>query len=312
MPTSALIRFAYLPQIMCNQTNSHPVILTDIRNGRILVVDLDENAPLAQPLWEWYPTPEQGWRYTTQDALKEALSDARVRWSDCHRSPVVLFTGARGSVGMIAYPGGECLWEAMVGVSPHAIELLPNGDVVVAASGGSEGQKGAIHYLKLEDGTYTQSWVYGLYGAHGVVYDPKEAILWVSGTNDVLALTLGGEQIPDRGATIPCGYGHDLMQDLCDPDILWVSPSPVVYQFSKSRNELMESFPNADVIHPLLRAKGIASFADGVVVWVAYGHHTSSEHPDHFSALRPETGVITYTDESAGFNKARVFSERYI
>lgn len=291
---------------------SHPVILTDIRQGRILVVDIDEKDPLRKPRWEWYPTEELGWK-TTRDSLKEALSEVKVRYSHYHKSQVVLFCSSRGNVGMIAYPQGKCLWEDMVGVSPHAIELLPNGDIAVAASGGGIEEKGRVHYLTLtEDGSYKQAWEFVLYGAHGVVYDPKENLLWASGTNDVLALTLGGEQIPNRGATIPCGYGHDLMQDLCDPDILWVSPSPVVYQFSKSQNEILEEYPNSDVLHPLLRAKGITSFPDGTVVWVAYGHHTSSEHPDHFSALWPEKGVVTYSQEGAGWNKVRVFSEHYL
>lgn len=291
---------------------THPVILTDIGNGRILVVELDREDPLAQPLWEWTPKTEQGWKYTTQSKLVNALSEVKVRWSDYHKTRVVLFCSARGSVGMAAYPQGSCLWEAMVGISPHAIELLPNGDIAVAASGGSESEKGRIHYLQMQqDGTYVQTWEQMLYGAHGVVWDPKEQLLWVSGTHDVLALTPTGEKLEGKGATIPCGYGHDLMPDLRDPDMLWVSPSPVVYQFSKTKNEILEEYPDSDVLHPLLRAKGISSFPDGVVVWVAYGHHTSSEHPNHFSALWPGKGVVTYTEENAGFNKARVFLDRY-
>lgn len=290
---------------------SHPVILTDIRQGRILVVDIDEKDPLARPVWEWYPTQELGWKVTVE-LLKNALSEVKVRYCDYHKSRVVLFCNSRGTVGMIDYPSGKCLWEDMVGVSPHAIELLPNGDIVVGASGGGDDTKGRIHYLTLtEDGTYTQAWEFVLYGAHGVVYDPKENLLWASGTNDVVALTLTGKQIEGRGARIPCGYGHDLMADLRDPDKLLVSPSPMVYQFSKRHNEMLEEYPDSDVLHPLLRAKGISSFPDGVVVWVAYGRHTSSEHPDHFSALWPGKGVVTYREENAGFNKARVFLEQY-
>lgn len=293
---------------MCN---GHKVLLTDIRQGRILVVELDQKDPLAQPLWEWYPTEEQGWK-TTRDSLKETLSEVKVRWSAHHNTRVVLFCSSRGNVGMIAYPSGKCLWEDTVGVSPHGIELLPNGDIVVAASGGGIEEKGRVHYLtRTEDGSYTQAWEFALKGGHGVVWDPKEQILWASGTYDVVALTLAGEQIEGKGATIPCGYGHDLMPDLRDPDMLWVSPSPVVYQFSKTKNEILEEYPNSDVLHPLLRAKGISSFPDGVVVWVAYGHHTASEHPDHFSAFWPGKGVITYREENAGFNKARVFLDQY-
>ena len=292
----------------------HSAILTDIRQGRILVVDLDKEEPLSQLVWEWYPTEEKGWK-TTRDSLKETLSEVKVRYSTYHNSRVVLFCSSRGNVGMIDYPSGKCLWEDMVGVSPHAIELLPGGDLVVAASGGGIGEKGAVHYLHLQpDGTYVQTGAYPLYGGHGLVWDPKLQCLWASGTNNVVAFALGKNglrPVEGAGAVIPCGYGHDLMQDLCDPDRLWVSPSPVVYQFSKSKNEILEEYPHSDVIHPLLRAKGLSSFPDGVVVWVAYGRHTSSEHPNHFSAFWPGKGVVTYTEENAGFNKARVFLEQY-
>ena len=308
------------------KTTPHCVILTDIANGRILAVDLDRQNPLDPEhiLWEWIPRPEQGWRYTTQASLTEALSEVRVRWSEYHKTRVVLFASSRGSVGMIAYPDGRCLWEAMVGISPHAVELLPNGDIVVGASGGGESEKGKLHYLQLEkDGSYTETWNHPLYGAHGVVWDPELQILWASGFDDVVAFAPAADEsgrhtlslLEGRGGKIPCSYGHDLMQDLSDPDILWVSPSPVVFQFSKSENRLLTEFPHSDVIHPLLRAKGISSFPDGVVVWVAYGHHTSREHPAAFGALWPkengEAEVITYTGENVGWNKVRIFSEEY-
>ena len=311
MQTLALTRSGHLRLIMCNKVTNHPVILTDIGNGRIVVADLDKKDPLADLLWEWTPDPKQGWEITTQQFLKEALSDVHFRWSEYHKTHVVLFTGSRGCVGTIRYPDGKCLWESMVGVSPHAIELLPNGDIVIAASGGGQGEKGKVHYLQLQkDGSYV---------AHGIVWDPQLQILWASGTDDVIALKLQADGtmslIEGKGTKIPCSYGHDLMQDLSNPDILWVSPSPVVYQFSKSKNELMTQFPGSEVIHPLLRAKGIASFPDGVVVWVAYGHHTSSEHPAAFSALWPkEDGsleTISYTDENAGWNKVRILSDNY-
>ena len=306
--------------------STHPVILTDIGNGRILVLDLDRPEPLAPEniVWQWAPKAEQGWTLTSQELLVNALSDVRVRWSRHYNTRVVLFTSARGTVGMAAYPGGECLWEDKVGISPHAMELLPNGDIVVAASGGSEAHKGKIHYLqRQDDGTYLQTCEHSLHGAHGVLWDPEYQLLWASGSDDVVAFRPATDAdgrrivIPEegRGVKIPCSYGHDLMQDLSDPDVLWVSPSPEVYQYRKSENQLRTEFPHSDVIHPLLRAKGIGSFPDGVVVWVAYGHHTSSEHPESFSAMWPKADgtaeVITYTEPGAGWNKARVFLDGY-
>jgi hypothetical protein len=305
---------------------AHPVILTDIGNGRILVVDLDKTEPLAKEnvLWEWIPTKDLGWNLSTQKFLKDALAEVKFRWSAHFQTNVVLFTSSRGSVGMIEYPSGKCLWEAMVGVSPHAIELLPNGDLIVAASGGGEGEKGRVHYLELlPDGTYVPTTESVLYGAHGIVWDPETQIVWANGSMEIVAYKRitgedgrsGLERMPDKGVTLPNIYGHDLIQDLTDPDALWITTSPDVYQFSKSRNVLTAEFTNSDVIHPLLRAKGICNFPDGVVVWVAYGHHTSSEHPAVFSALWPEENgayrIEDYVDAASGWNKVRVPSTDY-
>lgn len=309
-----------------DMVKAHPVILTDIGNGRILVLDLDKEDPLAKEniLWEWIPRPEQGWQYTTQKILKDALSGVKYRWSEYHKTHVVLFTGSRGSVGMIEYPSGKCLWEAMVGVSPHSIELLPNGDIVVATSGGGDGDKGRLHYLtRSEDGTYIPTTELMLYGAHGLVWDPVEQTLWANGSLELAAYELtsdgngrrGLALLPGKGTKLPNEYGHDLTQAYDDPDILWLTTSPCVYQFSKSRNTLLTEFKDSETIHPLLRAKGLGSFPDGVVVWVAYGRHTSIEHPPAFSALWPrEDGsynMVTYTDVSSGWNKVRVFSDRH-
>lgn len=307
--------------------SSHSVIITDIGSGRILVLELDNEDPLAKEniVWEWIPAQEQGWQYTSQKSLKDALSEVKFRWSEHYKTNVVLFTGSRGSVGMIEYPSGKCLWEAMVGVSPHSIELLSNGDIVVATSGGGAGDKGKLHYFELSnDGVYVPTMEYLLYGAHGVVWDPSERVLWANGSLEIIAYEQivtdegirGLSRLMDKGVMLPNEYGHDLMQDLTDPDTLWVTTSPVVFQFSKSRNVLMEEFKDSHVIHPLLRAKGIASFPDGVVVWVAYGRKTSSEHPPAFSALWPckngDARLVTYNDENSGWNKIRVFTTDYL
>jgi len=309
-----------------HMVNHHAVIVTDIGNGRIVVADIDRIEPLAKEnlIWEWIPKAEQGWQYTTQTFLKDALSGVKYRFSAYHKTHVVLFTGSRGSVGMIEYPSGKCLWEAMVGVSPHSIELLPNGDIIVASSGGGVGEKGRLHYLAhCGDGTYTPTMELPLYGAHGLVWDPAQQILWANGSMELVAYQLitdgegrrGLAQIPGKGTTLPNIYGHDLTQALDDADILWLTTSPCVYQFRKSDNTLLAEFPNSETIHPLLRAKGLQSFPDGVIVWVAYGHHTAIEHPAFFTSMQPDEDgsckLAEYIDEASGWNKIRVFTDQH-
>ena len=126
---------------------SHQVIVTDIENGRIVVADLDLEDPFAKQnlIWDWYPTNALGWN-VTQERLAAAISGVKYRWSEFYKTNVVLFCTSRGDVGMIEYPSGKCLWEAKVpGISPHSIELMPNGDIAVATSGSGDWTQGKLH-----------------------------------------------------------------------------------------------------------------------------------------------------------------------
>lgn len=306
--------------------DEHQVIITDIGTGRIIVTDLDAQNPLSQEnlIWEWTPGEELGWNETTRESLIDSLSAVKYRWSAYYQTNVVLFANARGTAGMIEYPSGKCLWEAKMGNSPHSIELLPNGDIVVASSGGGAWEEGRLYYYRQqEDGTYAAPTQRMLNGAHGVLWDPDNQVLWALGFEELVAYCPGADSAGDTilylvegwGADVPNGTGHDLMPDYSNRDILWLTDDVSVVQFSKYKNEIVTEFANAEKFTKMPTVKGVTSFSDGVVAFVSYGDVVGSGHPAVIRSYWPNQDgtfeLVKYTDSASGWNKIRVFTSDY-
>lgn len=307
--------------------DSHEVIITDIGTGRIVVTDLDKEDPFAKEnlIWEWIPSEEQGWDYITQESLVDSLAAVKYRWSEHFQTNVVLFANARGTAGMIEYPSGKCLWKEHVSQSPHSIEMMPNGDIVVASSGGGDWEEGRLYYFELaDDGTYKATTQHYLNGAHGVLWDTDNNVLWGLGFPELVAYMVGTNSqgqatlylVDGWGTTVPDGTGHDLMPDYSNRDIMWVTDNVSIYQFSKYQNKILEEFPNSKKLTKMPTVKGVTSFSDGVVAFVSYGDASGSGHPASLRVFWPkEDGTFElkkYTDDASGWNKIRVFSTDYV
>lgn len=305
----------------------HHAVLTDIQNGQLYVLDLDARDPTAETsvLWHWKPDPALGWKCGV-DRHRRALSGVVRRWSEYFQTEVVLLTSSFEWVGIAEYPSGKCLWEQRVEGCPHAMEILPNGDVVVAASGAYKWEYGSIMYFNLSAGaqcTMTDKVLYP--DVHGVLYDPNEKVLWTVGryllsAYEVVESTRGPKLslVPGKGGRLPTDEGHNLSPDYHDSDYIWVSTQFGVYKFCKSENRLLEEYPLSEYMAGLHKTKGIASFPDGVVAYVSYGEgDTNYDFQDKFSVLWPTedggTERKTYTiTRGPLWNKIRNFTSNYL
>ena len=305
----------------------HHAVLTDIQNGQLYVLDLDAEDPTAEEavLWHWKPDPALGWQCGV-DRHRRALSGVVRRWSEYYQTDVVLLTSAFEWVGIAEYPSGKCLWEQRVEGCPHAMEILPNGDVVVAASGAYNWYKGSIMYFNLsagENSTMTDKVLFP--DVHGVLYDPRENVIWTVGRYMLAAYEVVQSErgpklslVPDKGGRLPTDEGHNLSPDYHDPDYIWVSTQFGVYKFCKSRNEILEEYPLSEYMKDLKKTKGIASFRDGTVAYVSYGDgDTNYVFQDKFSVLWPTedggTERKTYTITSGPlWNKIRNFTTKLL
>ncbi|PYI57104.1 DUF6528 family protein [Paenibacillus flagellatus] len=240
--------------------------VTDQGTHRIIVLDTDAadwNDERAVR-WAWSPNDVPGF-----EKLKHAWglpTDAKPRYDGESGAVRVAVTDSRGLAAIVSYPDGGKVWAADAGGNPHSAELLPNGNIAVAASTG-----GWVRvYASSQGDTVTTYAEYGLASAHGVQWDPKLGVLWALGGDSLVALKVSGtDAAPElaevRKVALPTKHGHDLQPVYGDADRLWVTTGSKVYQFVKSANAFDDAFPGHEAISRV-GVKGIGSFASGLVV----------------------------------------------
>jgi hypothetical protein len=186
--------------------------------------------------WSWWAASWGGFSDTEISAWSNP-SDVKVRntshWSGT--SQVIVVTASGGLAAIAGHPDGLRKWARVVGGNPHSAELLPNGNIAIAASTGgwvrvyASSQGGS-------NGTYAQ---FNLPDAHGVLWDPANNCLWVLGDN-LYALSVGGtaanptlSEITTRRFTVP-GTGHDLSPYYGDPNKLLFSETSGTWIYNKT------------------------------------------------------------------------------
>lgn len=195
--------------------------------------------------WAWQPTEANGFSLADLSSWG-AASSARLRHSDQLHSDVMLATASNGFVGLVSYPSGQRVWSTDVGVPPnaHYAELLPNGNVAVAAT-----TPGWVRIYTASQGAGSANYVqFDLAAAHAVLWDPKSEVLWAVGLNDIVALKIGGPPNDPtievaRDTLLPQGGGHDVEPVYGETDRLWVSTGSYVYQYLKSSDTWSTSYP---------------------------------------------------------------------
>lgn len=307
--------------------NPYLLLATDIANGAVAVINLDTEDPMNPNnyYWYWIADPVLGWKYPSKLG---SLSDARLRWSEIHQSYVVLLASANGWVGIAEYPSGKCLWETNnTGSGPHAIELLPNGDVVVACSGSVRWEtEGCLMYYHTTDGKkYTVTSTEMLPSAHGVLWDPEYNVIWADSFSEIVAYEIiedgSGNPILSKrtdkiGAMLVSSSGHDLMTDYSDPNLIWITTNQAVQKYDKQADKVINNYTYSSMLRGKHQVKGVTSFPDGTVAYSRCG--SSGESLDVFYVLWPldlegkEAVEVEYkAQDGAYWNKVRNFDPDY-
>lgn len=313
---------------MEERKKQHIIIFTDMASGGVRVVDLDtlpsdQEISLAEKdtVWSFVRSEDKGWDMTF--GTKNGIDDAKLRYSNYHQKQVVLMTSSCNWAGVAEYPSGKCLWETRVGCSPHSIEMLPNGDIVIAVSGeddmySSTFAGSVIYYHMQEDGQYQQTSRKLLRSAHGVLWDPKENLIWALGMNGLVAYevdaTYALEQVEGKGFEMLCG-GHALSVDYQNPDLLWIGTAiDKLFKFSKDRNQVLDEYLCSDVMlecdRSLINAKhvkGVTSFEDGVIA-LCKSKHCSFRGDDTVPGYATDTIYVVQGNEV----KKYIFKNLYL
>lgn len=243
------------------------IAATNQANNRIDVYDPsvpDWNSPQALK-WSWKPTTALGYS-EKESSLWNGPTDAKLRGH--------LLVATAGQLGTIAaYPSGTRIWAVDLGAgsNPHSIELLPDGNVAVAASDGKW-----IRVYTASQGpdstTYTQ---FKLDFAHATYWDAENNLLWVIGYDAatkehiITALRVGGnaasptltEEI-DRRSILPSPWGHDISPYAGDSNKLWVSTNAAVYIYDKTSKTFHSPLDGIDRSF----VKAVGSMPNGQVV----------------------------------------------
>jgi len=238
----------------------------------------------------------------------------KLRWSGS--SQVVVSCASGGLATIATYPGGSMVWALDVGGSynPHSVELLPNGNIAVAASDGNWVRVYASSQSS-SDSTYAQ---FNLTGAHAVLWDPQNNILWALGTTTLTALSIGGSaasptlsEVTSRNVTLPSSGGHEMAANWGDPNTLWISTSLNVYLFQKTT----QVFYNAPGSTDRTAVKGCGNQPSGEIVQSQQDNSVCTIDTwctPNINFFTPEGAAdYTRTKTGAAFYKCRVFSPDY-
>ncbi|MFD0275083.1 DUF6528 family protein [Kitasatospora sp. NPDC127111] len=146
----------------------------------------------------------------------------------------LLTTASGGLAAVVDTATGGAYWATDTGraANPHSVELLPDGNVAVAASTG-----GWVRLYTASQGPRSTGYAeYRLPGAHGVHWDGRTGLLWAVGDDLLTALRVGGTPaVPVltvvRSVALPESGGHDLAPVLAAPGRFWVSTATHLWQY---------------------------------------------------------------------------------
>lgn len=305
------------------------VIACDQKNTRLVIYDLGSLEKTGDSL-----DGVEEWSMSLKGhAGSGNLSGVKYR-EDTVFGDVIIAVASGGYAGIIKYPSKEVVWEInSCGNNPHSIEILPNGNVVCAASTGASVR---LYYTSaLLNGDTAKAKThkeYKLVGAHGVLWDPTEEVLWAVGDNELLAYGLVGETtsqtltvLGGMGGSLPKGYtgGHDLSPDYMDKNYLYITVNSGVLHFDKDSGEFSTEFTESSK----LTKKGTKGFGNNPNHNFIFAYPNKGEGTDwanasyaswctnviHFGRWKSESyfAVSAFESSTSAFYKVRVFCGQY-
>ena len=251
----------------------HQILVCDIMNHSVVQLDLnvcngdykllrEESAVV----WEWDADEDPNCHLKPGSGI----DDAKIRYSPYYEKDVVIATSSGGKAYVVDYENRTVLWETSQSNGPHSIEMMPNGDVVVAGSGGSNWEAaGSLVYYPLSTGAVGRGHEYSVPSCHGVQWDPVQEVLWVLGYYGVEALVVkDGRLSPVSGLSVEFDGdvgGHDLAPVYGQPGKYWVTAHKYLWLFDSVEMTLVNRYEYSNRLSEK-NLKGVASFADGTMV----------------------------------------------
>ncbi|WP_171166696.1 DUF6528 family protein [Streptomyces sp. I05A-00742] len=237
-----------------------PVVAADQATRSVLVLRSEVRSWDARRgtgvLWSWTADGQRELEDLDPGSSWTNPSEAKLRELDGHR--YLLATASGGLAAVVGYPGRDVYWAAHTGPgNAHSIDLLPDGNVAVAASTG-----GFVRLYAASLGVRaTRHAEVPLPGAHGVHWEPRSRLLWALGRRELVALRVTGPAddpvltVVHRSA-LPTRDGHDLAPVLGSPGRFWVTTGSAVHQYATARHRFVDYPRSSRVSAPGVKSVG--------------------------------------------------------
>lgn len=207
-----------------------PVVAADQGGRRVLLLG-DDGSGTARVQWSWSPLSDRHLADLSPAHTWRNVSEAKMRTLGGHR--MLLASASEGLAAVLTYPGAAVRWATVVpSVNVHSVELLPDGNVALAAS-----DPGVVRVYAATRGPRSKEFAaFNLAGAHGVCWDDQRHLLWAVGDSQLVALQVTGPaHAPGlslaRSVTLPDPSGHDIDLVASAPGRIWVATGDHVLQY---------------------------------------------------------------------------------
>jgi len=201
------------------------IVMADQSVNRVAIADVDSRSIV----WEWVPTASNVRREDAKWFTN--ISDVKPVYDNKY----VLTTASAGGIALIRIADKKTVFYAYCGNGNiHSAEVLPDGNIVIAASTG-----GYLMLLKTDTTVYPFSGYTKKYNqpdAHNVVWDKKRQILWSASGNKLYQYEYNfNSSAPDLilkdSMELPASGCHDLFP-VGGSDALWLSTSSKVWMIN--------------------------------------------------------------------------------
>lgn len=312
----------------------HKFIVADSDSQSIVVYDLNLcNGDFSKLegddaiLWEWIWNNDPNSTHPIDS--RWGLDSAKFRYSPYYGKDVVIACASSGWVGVIDYQAKAVLWEDDLSRGPHSVEMLPNGDLIVAVA--TDGASRLVYY-SLSAGITEPVHQVEADLPHGVSWDPVNECIWSLEYKGVVRINIKNMGKEDAKIIRVSGTtgtfagnksgGHAFAPIGGQPGKYWASNNADLQIFDAETGKLTNSYSRYKTLTGK-EIKGVCSYVDGTVIelLVEIGGDSGGYVSNGFRIITLEKGegkvpsakdkveIIDVPDR--GFYKIQEFTKNY-
>ena len=205
-------------------------------DDQVMIIDLDlSQDTVPHIIWNWKASEATDLPASYRNRYFRTIDECK-----CVRGgKQILLTSSSNGVGLLDRASKRVLFYASVG-NAHSAELLPEGRIAVMGSTHPDGNR-----IVLFDEKYSERPLFhdSIYSGHGVVWDPKNKLLYALGYDDLRSYQLANWLSNKPKLTlvdlwkIPGQSGHDLSPWPDQPSKLILSEHHGAWIFDKLEND---------------------------------------------------------------------------